>query len=334
MSIGKLAAGQATYYLEQARRRVDVVTSVGTGVEDYYFDGPEAEGEWLGAGTELLGLAGTVADAPLRRVLSGLEPAHGRTLRATAGAVRVPGFDVTFSAPKSVSVLFGIGNESLRREIRDAHRVAVGDGFGYLERHAAVGRRGRGGSTTVRGDGFVSASFTHRVSRAGDPQLHTHVLVANLTHGPDGRWTAIDGRELYAHGKTAGYLYEARLRAELTRRLGIQWTAPRKGIAELAAMSPAVLRQFSRRRAEIEAELERRGESSSAAARIATLATRRRKDTVGLPVGARAGVATPSRKARAGSSRQSARCSASGGAELRARPSGRRFWTSSVLPAA
>ena len=118
LSIGKLAAGQATYYLEQARRRVDVVASVGTGVEDYYFDGPEAEGEWLGASAELLGLAGTVAEAPLRRVLGGLHPLSEDRLLSAASAVRVPGFDVTFSAPKSVSVLLGIGNESLRRQIR------------------------------------------------------------------------------------------------------------------------------------------------------------------------------------------------------------------------
>jgi conjugative relaxase-like TrwC/TraI family protein len=278
LSIGKLAAGQATYYLEQARRRVDVVASVGTGVEDYYFDGPEAEGEWLGDGAELLGLAGAVGETPLRRVLAGLDPSGDGRLLARTSAVRVPGFDVTFSAPKSVSVLFGVGNESLRRQIGAAHRVALADGVAYLERHAAVGRRGRGGTASVRGDGFVAAAFTHRVSRAGDPQLHTHVLVANLTRGPDGRWTALDARELFAQAKTAGYLYEARLRAELTRSLGVEWEAPRKGIAELAAVAPEVRRRFSRRRAEIVAELERRGESSSSAARIATLATRRRKD--------------------------------------------------------
>jgi conjugative relaxase-like TrwC/TraI family protein len=278
LSIGKLAAGQATYYLEQARRRVDVVASVGTGVEDYYFDGPEAEGEWLGAGAELLGLAGAVSEASLRRVLAGLDPSRDDRLLSAASAVRVPGFDVTFSAPKSVSVLFGIGNESLRRQISAAHGAALTDGFAYLERNAAIGRRGRGGAVSVRGDGFVAAAFTHRVSRAGDPQLHTHVLVANLTRGPDGRWTAIDARELFTHAKTAGYLYEARLRAELTRRLGVEWEVPRRGIAELVWVSPEVRRSFSRRRAEIVAELERRGESGSSAARIATLATRRRKD--------------------------------------------------------
>src|SRR5919108_523192 len=93
---------------------------------------------------------------------------------------------------------------------------------------AAVSRRlggrvvdrqaGGGGEELIAGVGLVAAAFRHRTSRAGDPQLHTHVLVANLIEGVDGRWSALDGRRLYAHAKTASYLYEARLRAELTRR--------------------------------------------------------------------------------------------------------------------
>ena len=155
---------------------------------------------------------------------------------------------------------------------------AVADAFGYVERHAAVTRRGAGGVHRIPGRGLVAAAFRHRTSRAGDPQLHTHVLVANLTLGADGRWSALDGRRIYAHAKTAGYIYEARLRAELTRELGFEWTAVRNGIADVAGVPPAVLRAFSRRRVEIEAELARRGTRSAAAAQVATLETRRRKD--------------------------------------------------------
>ena len=82
-----------------------------------------------------------------------------------------------------------------------------------MEREAAVTRRGPGGVHAIAGNGFVAAAFRHRTSRAGDPQLHTHVLVANLTLGADGQWSTLDGRRIYAHAKTAGYLYEARLRA-------------------------------------------------------------------------------------------------------------------------
>jgi conjugative relaxase-like TrwC/TraI family protein len=277
LSIGKLAVGQADYYLEQARAPTTRARAVASGVEDYYFGGPEAEGEWLGGGVALLRLRGKVGGDELHRVLAGEHPGRGLPL-ARWNARRVPGFDLTFSAPKSVSVLFGIGDETMRRAIQAAHDVAVADAFGYVERHAAVTRRGAGGVHRILGRGLVAAAFRHRTSRAGDPQLHTHVLVANVTLGADGRWSAVDGRGFYAHAKTAGYLYEARLRAELTRELGFEWTPVRNGIADVAGVPPTVLRAFSRRRAEIEAELKRRGTSSAAAAQVAALETRRSKD--------------------------------------------------------
>ncbi len=158
--------------------------------------------------------------------------------------------------------------------------AAVVDALGYMEREAAVTRRGPGGVHAIAGNGLVAAAFRHRTSRAGDPQLHTHVLVANLTLGADGQWSTLDGRRIYAHAKTAGYLYEARLRSLLTRELGVEWTPVRNGIADIDGVPPAVLRAFSRRRADIEAELERRGASSAAAAQVAALQTRRAQ---GLP---------------------------------------------------
>jgi conjugative relaxase-like TrwC/TraI family protein len=277
LSIGKIAVGQADYYLEQADGPTTRTRAVASGIEDYYLGGPEPAGEWIGDGAELLGLRGEVDGDELHRVLAGEHPASGLALGRWAGS-RVPGFDLTFSAPKSVSVLFGIGDESMRRAIQAAHDVAVADASGYVERHAAVTRRGAGGVHRIPGRGLVAAAFRHRTSRAGDPQLHTHVLVANVTLGADGRWSALDGRRIYAHAKTAGYIYEARLRAELTRELGVEWTAVRNGIADVDGVPPAVLRAFSRRRVEIEAELARRGTHSATAAQVATLETRRRKD--------------------------------------------------------
>ncbi len=277
LSIGKLAVGHADYYLEQARRATTRARAVASGVEDYYVGGPEPAGEWIGGGAALLGLRGEVGGDELHRVLAGEHPGRGLPL-ARWNASRVPGFDLTFSAPKSVSVLFGVGDETMRRAILAAHDAAVADAFDYVERHAAVTRRGAGGVHRIAGRGLVAAAFRHRTSRAGDPQLHTHVLVANVTLGADGRWSALDGRQIYAHAKTAGYLYEARLRAELTRELGVEWTPVRNGIADVAGVPPAVLRAFSRRRVEIEAEMDRRGTRSAAAAQVATLETRRSKD--------------------------------------------------------
>src|SRR4051812_25470239 len=154
LSIGKLAVGQAGYYLEQAHGSVTRAGAVRSGVEDYYLGGPEAVGVWTGDGARALGLGGEVDAVRLDRVLAGEHPASGDLLgRVVAG--RVPGFDLTFSAPKSVSVLFGIGDDALRGAIRDAHDEAVADALGYLERHAAMTRRGRGGAHVIPGRGLV-----------------------------------------------------------------------------------------------------------------------------------------------------------------------------------
>lgn len=269
LSIGKLGVGQADYYLQ----------AVGQGIEDYYTGAGEAPGRWLGAATTELALNGTVEANALRAVLNGNCPDNaGPLTRSGQGKSRVPGFDLTFSAPKSVSVLFGLGDDHVSRAVRDAHEAAVDAALDYMERHAAMGRRGKGGAISVLGNGFIGAGFRHRTSRAGDPQLHTHVLVANMTRGPDGRWTALDARRLYTHARTGGFLYQAKLRLELTRRLGVEWTPVRNGVAEIDGIPATVRRAFSRRRTEIEAELQQRGEHTPAAAQVAALHTRRDKD--------------------------------------------------------
>ena len=269
LSIGKLGVGQADYYLE----------AVGQGVEDYYAGAGEAPGSWAGGAADELEVFGQVEGELLHRALSGQHPRTGDPLaKPPGGGVRVPGFDLTFSAPKSVSLLFGLGDAGLSGEVRGAHEAAVAGALGYMERQAAVARRGHGGTVSVLGNGFLAAAFGHRTSRAGDPQLHTHVLVANMTRGPDGRWTALDARRLYVNAKTGGYLYQAQVRAELTRRLGVEWGPVRRGQADLVGIPTKVLRAFSRRRVELEQRMAERGERSSRAAQVAALDTRRAKD--------------------------------------------------------
>ena len=155
--------------------------------------------------------------------------------------------------------------------------------MGYLEREACWTRRGRAGAIRLPGRGFVAAAFRHRSSRAGDPLLHTHVVVANATQAADGRWTALDGRELYRHAKTAGYLYQAALRAELSQQLGLRWQAVERGAADVEGVPRRVIDHFSQRRAEILELMGARGETSARAAQVATLETRRGKQ-YGVPV--------------------------------------------------
>ena len=151
----------------------------------------------------------------------GRDPASGEMLRLRA--VHITGWDVTHSPPKSVSVLHAAGDPRIAAGTLGAHRAAVRSALGYLELDACWTRRGAGGTRRLVGEGFVAAEYVHPVSRAGDAQLHFHVVIANMTRA-DGRWTTLDGQALYANLKTAfAALYHAELRAELTRRLGVEW---------------------------------------------------------------------------------------------------------------
>ena len=171
----------------------------------------------------------------------------------SAGVRKVAAFDLTFSAPKSVSVLFAIGEPALAGALVEAHESAVDAALGYLEREACRVRRGRGGVEREAGEGFVAAAYRHRMSRAEDPQLHTHVVAANMARGADGRWTALDATPIYQHAKAAGFLYQAHLRAAVRARLPwVRWGPVRNGMAEIEQLAPEVLREFSTRRRQIE----------------------------------------------------------------------------------
>ena len=268
LTLGKLGHGQEAYYLD----------SVASGIEDYYSGEGEAPGYWTGAGCEELGLSGEVESKHLRHILNAEHPASGEPLVTLRGGRRIPGFDLTFSAPKSVSLLWGLGDPSTRRIVRECHERAVQAALDYVEREAAFVRRGAGGAEVSHANGLIAAAFPHRSSRAGDPQLHTHVLLANLAQGPDGRYSALHGSHLYRQAKTGGYLYQAQLRAELSRELGLSFQPVRRGAAELEGFADHVLRSFSRRRAEIERALAERGLDSPQAAQVAALDSRRAKE--------------------------------------------------------
>jgi conjugative relaxase-like TrwC/TraI family protein len=192
--------------------------------------------------------------------------------------VRRSGLDLTFSAPKSVSVLFGLGDDQVVAEVRAAHRAAVEQTIEYLEGLCA--RAARGHHTPgqpyqrIATTGWAAVAFEHRTSRAGDPQLHTHVVVPNLVQGTDGRWSAWDTSEAYRQASTGGYLYQAVLRGELTRRLGVAWGPVRHGVAEITGISAPLRKLFSTRRAEIEEHLAAHGQDGPRAAQVAALATR------------------------------------------------------------
>src|SRR5215218_6017556 len=263
LSVAKLTPGQESYYER----------SVAAGIDDYYAGRGESPGIWAGRGAAGLGLEGVVEDGQLGALIRGDHPHTGERLRRRHPTARtitvekidpasgerrleektlrpVAGFDLVFSVPKSVSLLHALGDEDTRRAINEAHTAAWQAALAYLEDEACVVRRGTGGVGREHGEGFVAAAYQHRTSRAQDPHLHTHVIVANMARRPsDAKWRALDGEAiLKTYRLAAGYLYQTHLRAELTRTLGVEWEKPRKGWAELKGVPRRVIEEFSTRR--------------------------------------------------------------------------------------
>jgi conjugative relaxase-like TrwC/TraI family protein len=213
-------------------------------------------------------------------LIAGLDPRDPSVrLRASERDPKIAALDLTFSAPKPLSVLFAAAPEKVSGELVACHEEAVRAALGYLEEESVMVRRGAGGERVERAGGLIAAAYRHRMSRALDPQLHTHVVAANLGRGSDGRFTALHGAPLYRAAKTAGFLYQSHLRALVSERLGLEWGEVHKGAAELEGVKRAVIEAFSKRRGEMlrAAEEGGIGLGTKAAAEHAALATRDRK---------------------------------------------------------
>jgi conjugative relaxase-like TrwC/TraI family protein len=175
----------------------------------------------------------------------------------------VAGYDLTFSPVKSVSTLWAIAEPAVAAVIEQAHQAAVKDALAFIEKHALFTRTGPQGIRQVNVRGLVAAAFTHRDSRAGDPDLHTHVAVANKVQTLDGRWLSIDGRVLFKANVAASETYNTALEQHLRDTLGVRFaerpgTDPAKRpIREIVGVDPRLNRRWSTRRAHIEV---RRGE--------------------------------------------------------------------------
>ena len=281
MSLWKLRVGVEAYYLAQ----------VASGLDEYYTGSGEAAGQWIGAGAVLIGLDGAVDAVDLRAVLAGLAPDTGLTpngTRLVAHPRRVPGFDLTFSVPKSVSVVYALGDPLVQRAVTEACETALSEALAWLEREACFVRRGTNnrkmandpagfGTRRMIGEGFVAARFSHRTSRAGDPHLHWHVLVANAARGIDGRWSALDATALYRAQRTVGVVFQNVMRLELSKRLEVEWGPMHNDSAEVAGIPARVLREFSQRTEQIAEWMDRRGVSGVTAKTEALLETRTSK---------------------------------------------------------
>ncbi|HWE58034.1 MAG TPA: MobF family relaxase, partial [Acidimicrobiales bacterium] len=157
-------------------------TEIAAGGEDYFVGHGEENGCWIGRGAACLGLLGEVESVGLARLFgAGCDPVSGEPLGRLVAPERrsVAGFALSFSPPKSVSILWGLGPDETAAEVRAGHDAAVLAAVEFLQDHAGFCRRGHAGIVQEATSGYVAAAFVHRTSRTLDPQLHTHVLVAN-----------------------------------------------------------------------------------------------------------------------------------------------------------
>ncbi|MDQ3691704.1 MAG: relaxase domain-containing protein, partial [Chloroflexota bacterium] len=247
------------------------------GREDYLSESGTSPGRWVGSLAAADGLSGPAEREALAAAFGGVHP-DGSKMMTHETSIR--GFDLTLSPSKSVSLVWALGSDGDARQVEEALYAARGETERYLEANACFVRRGHAGAEVEPGTGLMGAVFLHRTSRLGDPGIHLHWTVFNVAQGPDGRRTALDGRALYRERYTAEALFQAILRRELATRLGLVFDEmDRHGVAEVVGVSDDMRRAFSRRRAEIVAEMQRLGVHSGEGARVATLTTRKAKPT-------------------------------------------------------
>ena len=268
MSMHKLLAGDGYAYLTRQVAAGDAGLGPDDSLVAYYESTGNPPGRWTGHGLAGFGDDATgrlrpgtaVTETTMAAVFrDGCDPLSGdplgRTYQGRNGRP-VVGFDLTFTVPKSASVLWALGDDTTRAAVHAAHRAAVDQALEFVDRTVARTRVGHAGCRQVRTRGVVAAAFDHWDTRTGDPNLHTHVVVANKVQGPDGAWRSLDGKTIHAATVTVSALYDALLADELTRRLPVTWShrsrGPRRNPAfEIDGVDDTLLAAFSTRSEQI-----------------------------------------------------------------------------------
>ena len=265
LTISRLSRWSINYYNDTARQAaqdgLDRRRANG-GLGEYYSEGDTRAPSWLIAGeaahtVELVGLDGRALDGGTadpevvqRWLDDGIAP-DGHAGRAFAKS-SVHGFDLTFAAPKSVSLLRALTTGVNDKAVSEAHRRAVTAAMAYLHQHAGYTRVHNpvtGTKDLQRLPGLVAIAYQHETSRCGDPHLHTHVIVPNRQARADGALVSLDSKSLYHEAKAAGVVYQAVLRHELHAERGVEWhpVDPHTGMAEIAGIATECVTAWSRR---------------------------------------------------------------------------------------
>ena len=250
-------------------------------IGDYYTKGGDEPSEWGGKIAADLGLEGKVDPAVFEELLAGRVAGQqlGRH-RADGEIQHHPGWDFAVSAPKSVSIMALVHGDD---RLLAAHERAVGVALDYLEEHAMLRHRAKGEIVHETTSRLIFARFTEYASRSLDPQLHTHVVVMNLTNREDGGpMASLETRAMYAEQIVAGQIYRNELAHDI-REIGYQIESdPRTGLFEIRGLPRALIVDSSKRSQQIETHAREHGLMGQAARRISFYETRPPKQKIGM----------------------------------------------------
>ncbi len=274
-------AGVADYTDENRNKEKQVGA-----VEDCYSQGSDKTlSRWIGSAAEALGLSGPVDRDDHLRTLQGFDPRTGEVLVQKAGENRRYAIDLTFSAPKSVSIAWAVGDEEVKKGIEAAQDRAVEKTLAFIEEKFALGRRGSAieGTITKEQVKLLAAAYRHGSSRELDMQVHTHLMLQNLGLRADGTWGALNEKELFEWKLALGAIYRAELASEIDKGLRFGIEADRDYF-RLVGIPKELEEEFSKRRVQIEAALAEKGLSGGKAAEVAALDTRKGKEATDAEV--------------------------------------------------
>lgn len=250
-------------------------------LDDYYSENDGANSKWIGKGAIELGLNGEVNGDEFKALLEGKVAGQQLGTLREGDIDHLPGWDLTFSAPKSVSMLAEVAGD---RRLIEAHNIAVKTALGFVEEHLAATRiREAGNVRRENTENLIIASFRHGTSRSLDPQLHTHNVILNMTQDNEGNWRSLEPRAFFQLQKQLGAIYRQELAAGI-KGLGYEINWGKDSTFEVAGFDKQFLEAFSQRSAAIEARLAERGTSrekaSAAEKQIAALDTRQAKKII------------------------------------------------------
>ncbi len=269
VSITNVSSGQASTYYQK---------------DNYY---TKSEGQWQGKGAQKIGIEGEIKKEDFEKVIHGKAPDGSFEIQNGGEAQNHrAGTDITFSAPKSVSILSEVTGDT---RIRDAHDKAVSEALNYVEQHYAQARQTENGITERADTGnLVIAKFQHDTSRELDPQLHTHAVAMNMTQRSDGEWRALSNEKIFDNKMLIGQVYRNELAKNL-KDLGYEVQSDSKGLFEIRGVDQKLINHFSQRSEQIDGKVQELKDSgkypdanASKLREIATLGSRVAKQDVDM----------------------------------------------------